>query len=405
MDNGLLLRKAYDKLKASDLPSACSHMEQALDLDFENEEIKHALKCVHWWLEHTRRIDDINNPFEKGSLYISLFKQYHVFLEQLDDVYDQCQYAIRFFVFSRALFFFEGLLSSHSNDPGLLLLIGRCYKGLGNYDEAIRLLEQAVRIKREDAEILAEVADVNALLAQTKAAKALFREAFFIDPSKIDLRSLESALILKLVSEVSVLCNKEDEINEWIPVYGYIWGVFSVKRELKQMEAGRLKQSIFSLETEYEKNPSRRRLVKPRLLNHYFWLIDHYEISREDPSLIEETLLKIKVADPDTETVVTQTGENTGSAASEHSALAQSLLKNLQETLNEEKWTRATLGNYSTSQFKELDDILKNARAEKVLDELKKNCDEHLSHTRNSIIALYLSGMVALSRQILTILP
>jgi len=80
---------------------------------------------------------------------------------------------------------------------------------------------------------------------------------------------------------------------------------------------------------------------------------------------------------------------------------AQTLLKNLQETLNEEKWTRASLGNYSTNQFKELDVILKTAQNEKVLNELKKNCDEHLSHTRNSLIALYLSGMIALSRQII----
>jgi len=80
---------------------------------------------------------------------------------------------------------------------------------------------------------------------------------------------------------------------------------------------------------------------------------------------------------------------------------AQALLKNLQEMLNEEKWTRAALSNYSTNQFEELDVILKNARGEKVMDELKKDCDEHLTHTRNSIIALYLSGMVALSRQII----
>ncbi|MCL2765559.1 MAG: transcription elongation factor GreA [Treponema sp.] len=87
--------------------------------------------------------------------------------------------------------------------------------------------------------------------------------------------------------------------------------------------------------------------------------------------------------------------------AASQSEAAQTLLKNLQETLNEEKWTRASLGNYSTNQFKELDLILKTARQEKVLDELKKTCDEHLSHTRNSIIALYLSGMIALSRQII----
>ena len=80
---------------------------------------------------------------------------------------------------------------------------------------------------------------------------------------------------------------------------------------------------------------------------------------------------------------------------------AQALLKNLHETLNEEKWTRASLGNYSTNQFKEFDEILNTAREEKIIDELKKNCDEHLAHTRNSIIALYLSGMVAISRQII----
>jgi transcription elongation factor GreA len=80
------------------------------------------------------------------------------------------------------------------------------------------------------------------------------------------------------------------------------------------------------------------------------------------------------------------------------------LLKSVQEMLNEEKWTRAALSNYSTSQFKELDTILKEAREGKegrCDNELKKLCDEHLVHTKNSIIALYLGGMVALSQQLI----
>jgi transcription elongation factor GreA len=81
--------------------------------------------------------------------------------------------------------------------------------------------------------------------------------------------------------------------------------------------------------------------------------------------------------------------------------MPEALLKNVQEMLNEEKWTRATLSNYSTTQFKELDLILKEARESREMDELKKTCDEHLVHTKNSIIALYLSGMIALSRQII----
>ncbi|MDR2741658.1 MAG: transcription elongation factor GreA [Treponema sp.] len=81
--------------------------------------------------------------------------------------------------------------------------------------------------------------------------------------------------------------------------------------------------------------------------------------------------------------------------------MAEALLKNVQEMLNEEKWTRATLSNYSTNQFKELDILLKEAREDRSYDELKKICDEHLGHTKNSIIALYLSGMIALSRQLI----
>jgi transcription elongation factor GreA len=77
------------------------------------------------------------------------------------------------------------------------------------------------------------------------------------------------------------------------------------------------------------------------------------------------------------------------------------LLKNVQEMLNEEKWTRATLSNYSTAQFKELDTVLKECQEAHLYEELKNLCDEHLVHTKNSIIALYISGMIALSRQII----
>jgi tetratricopeptide (TPR) repeat protein len=186
----------------------------------------------------------------------------------------------------------------NQHDPGLLLLVGRCYKGIGCYDESLKYLEQAVRFKREDGETLADLADVNALLAQTRAAKALFREAFFLDPRGIDLRSLESELIIRLRKKVEALGYGGPDLCEWIPVFGSLLGVFSVKRELKQVEAGRLKQSIFSLEVEFRSSGGENSFVRPRLLNRYFWLVDHYENSGESQDLIDETLLKIKITDP-----------------------------------------------------------------------------------------------------------
>ena len=72
------------------------------------------------------------------------------------------------------------------------------------------------------------------------------------------------------------------------------------------------------------------------------------------------------------------------------------LAAKVQEMLNEEKWTRATLGTYSVSNLKELDVLLEDANREKATDEIKALCDEHLSHTKNSIVALYISGVVSL---------
>jgi tetratricopeptide (TPR) repeat protein len=306
-----LIQRAYDKLKASDAAGAAELLEQALKLDYENEEVKHALKSVNWWLEHTKGLEDFQNLYEKGGFILSQLKQYYVFLDRLappanaapvEERFDQCQYAIRRFVFSSALRCFEDLLGDRVNqhDPGLLLLIGRCYKGVGNYDECLKYLEQAVRFKREDSETLAELADVNALLGEDRIAKAYFREAFFLDPGKIDLRSMESALIRRLRDRIAVERGyRGPELCEWIPVWGRLWGVFSVRRELKQLEVGRLKQAIFSLETERQNSPGRDSILKPRLLNRYFWLVDHYENTREDSALIEEILLKIKVTDPE----------------------------------------------------------------------------------------------------------
>jgi hypothetical protein len=90
---------------------------------------------------------------------------------------------------------------------------------------------------------------------------------------------------------------REEELREWIPVYGRLWGVFSVIRELKPIEFGRLKQSIFTLETECRGNPAQCAVLKPRLINRYFWLIDYYTSNNEDPALIEGVLLKIKTTD------------------------------------------------------------------------------------------------------------
>ena len=313
-----LIQKAYESLKAGDEETALGFLKEALKIDFEHQEVLYALKCLNWWLEKIQHLGDFSNPYEQGVFILSHWESYHRFLDRIGEEWlpqkeacDSCQYALKRFVFTRALYFFLALLRNEVNqqDPELLLQTGRCCKGAGEWEEALVYLEQAGRLKREDSAILSELADVNALLGETRVAKVLFREAFYLDPQGVDLWGLESELILSLRDKVQELGHLGNELAEWIPVWGCIWGIFSVKRELKPVELGRLKQSILSLENEYRSQnagykSAQVQFIKPRLLTRYFWLIDHCEHNRDTSglsglsALIDETMLKIKFIDP-----------------------------------------------------------------------------------------------------------
>ncbi len=78
--------------------------------------------------------------------------------------------------------------------------------------------------------------------------------------------------------------------------------------------------------------------------------------------------------------------------------MAENLVKTVSEMLNEEKWTRAALNNYTIGNFKELDAIIQRSNELELREELGALCDEHLQHTKNSIIALYIAGVNSLNK-------
>ncbi|MDE0227932.1 MAG: transcription elongation factor GreA [Spirochaetaceae bacterium] len=80
--------------------------------------------------------------------------------------------------------------------------------------------------------------------------------------------------------------------------------------------------------------------------------------------------------------------------------MTESLLNRIEEMLNEEKWTRAALTGYTTSNFHELDELLREAKEQDVQNAVQELCEDHLQVSRDSIIALYLAGTLTLGRRI-----
>lgn len=76
--------------------------------------------------------------------------------------------------------------------------------------------------------------------------------------------------------------------------------------------------------------------------------------------------------------------------------MSKELETTVQEMLKEETWTRATISNYTKNNLSELAALIEKARQENCTTEIKTICDEHLTHSKDSIIALYISGILSI---------
>ena len=298
-DISSLLSDVYERFRIGGFAETDDLLERALSADYDNAEVLTAMKSAHYWNDRVSRLSDIADDFSRGEYLLKQWVAFLQFLEAEQNVCEQGVFSVKQWVFGQALGYFMRLLeTTDGQDPEILVRIGRCYKGKGNFKQALEYFEACSHQRTDDPQILAELADCYAHINEMKASKVFFREAFFIDPQRIDLDSLESTMIHRLVERVRGAGLGGPALLEWIPVYGVLFGVFNVKRELRSLEYGKLKQSIYALESTIADEGRKDFSLEPRLLNRYFWLIDHYLAANDDRDKIDDVIAKIKNINP-----------------------------------------------------------------------------------------------------------
>lgn len=240
------------------------------------------------------------NDFFRGEYVIDQWKEFPEYMQKSGEQYDHILYAFKCGAFSIALQFYRNMLAGNTSvhTAELYRKTGLCYKALGDYETAINCLRYAADVNPDSSAIIAELADAYALSGEVRFSKVFFREAFFKNALEIEFCFLESDIMEALVTRVEAAGYRGEELSEWLPVFAVLDGVFSVKRELKALELGRLRQSIYTLENELRSKTAKNvNLLIPRLINHYFWLIDHYINGNGEKTKVDEILLRIKLLD------------------------------------------------------------------------------------------------------------
>ena len=293
------LDNALEAFRLGDFPRAEAEAEAALALDFEHPGVQAALKCAVYWKDRVARAKSLPAPEQRGDYLLKEWAGFHQrFRAHLDEPFEAGIEAIRGTILQLVAEAFLDQIGyeQESRKPELLVKAARAYKGNGTWDRALGCLDQVLQGRPDDAGALAEMADCLEAIGETQKSRLFFREAFYLNPQDVEVSHLLSGAIQDLVEGLEAEGLSGPELKEWLPVHAVVRGVFNVKRDLKPLEVGQLKQGINALKAETHPGASRGSGV-PRLLYRYFWLIDHYLSVKEDRSKIEDLLLNIKLLD------------------------------------------------------------------------------------------------------------
>lgn len=295
------LDEALTLFRKGDFTGGQAQTDKLLIQDLDNADLIYVNRCASFWANRFDEVASMSDHFEAGEYLITNWQPFLQYMQT--GGYGLVEPFISTFkclAFKTALTLYAQLYNPDTADkePLLCARIGLCYKALGDYEKAVDFLRCACVVGETNADAMAQLADAYELYGEIRSAKAFFKEAFFLDARSIHLEFLESKLITDVVAVVARHGFTGDELLEWIPVYGYITSAFNVRRQLKSVEFGRLKQRVFMLENELQHADSAgKKLLVPRLITSYLWLIDKYSsppISQVD---IDNLLLKIKLLD------------------------------------------------------------------------------------------------------------
>lgn len=271
-------QEIYEVLKSGELSRAEELTLEALEDDISDEDLEDLLKVIKFW-QNRSELFSFSTEKDNGT---ALFDEWDRFLDfcvdnQIDN--KRSFFALKAFVFRNVVdLLVESYKLSPIRDKDVLITLGQAFYEIGMLDKAIETLEYALDVFGEEEDIRAYVllGDIYSVLEQSDLSMVMFNEAFFRFPQLVNLDTVQYAPIQKLRKMVVEDGFADNEIVEWIPIYGYIYSGLTARRKLEYEDY----QKLIRLIKEYEKSlvvdKTVVNIIIPRLINYYLWVFDYY---------------------------------------------------------------------------------------------------------------------------------
>jgi tetratricopeptide (TPR) repeat protein len=296
------INEVYQLIENGEFASAAAKINELMDVDSEYPGLIDAYRVAKFWNNREQEIRELDQGKDTAEY---LMKQWEIFSEYAESKEMSSSAAFKAamrYIFFKASDHYKYAFQEQqdtSNNFGFLLNLGDCFLRLEEYRLAIETLEYAKSSYRSNAHLMAILGEAYYHIGEIPKSLSCFREAFFINPSEINLGVLRAKPVMDLVGIIKSERDDLRDVNEWIPIYGFIHDVFHVKRTLNAHQVDTIEKDIYSLEVTYQKmnkTQIENSNIVPRLINKYLWLLDYYTLQNynfDTITQIRERLLKI----------------------------------------------------------------------------------------------------------------
>jgi len=275
--------KIYTLLEQGLFNESVKEIDTLLNLTPQNPELINAYRTARFWQNREEKIKNLPEGKETADF---LMKEWNIFDQFLAKQKETPSYGYQKtmrYIFFKASENYQTAFKKNENTTSsfdLLLKLGNCFLKINEYKKAIQTLEYARSLYSDNAYLLSNLAEAYFQIDDLSTSLLYFKEAFFINPSEIELHNLKADPILKLIKKIKEEQGQEIDIREWIPIYAFTEDVFYVRRNITKSLIINIEKEIYKFEVRFNKMDEKtKRTTKllPRLINRYLWMLDYYE--------------------------------------------------------------------------------------------------------------------------------
>ena len=286
--------EVYQFIEEGNFKQAICKADNLMDINPDFQGLAEAYRTAKFWANRTGEMGSLTGGKQTADFLMREWEDFEAYSTG-NNMVDSPAYlsAMKYIFFNASEHYKIAFKEQESTTDNfdLLLNLGMCFLILREYKASIETLEYARSSNRNSARLNSLLGEAYFNTNEISRSLLFFKEAFFINPSEIDLTPLKSKPIMDLAGITKEKKPEANDIREWIPVFGFTHDIFYARRNINSEQIEAIKREIYTLEKNLHAS-SKEKIEKsniiPRLINKYIWMLDYFRFQNYDFENINE---------------------------------------------------------------------------------------------------------------------